>query len=507
MTMLTKYSLSSLWSLLLVAGVVAALPQQNHAGCGPSPPTVSTTSGRIHGKIDPSLPNVNQYLGIPYAVPPVGDRRWTAPELLSQPDVDVEATSLPPSCMQYLTDLGDSLYVRDVLQFNLQGLNTTGAITEDCLTLSVWAPSSSSNQPVPVLIFFYGGGFSTGGQDVPYQIPAQWVNRTPDHIVVSFNYRVNIFGFPNAGGLDQQNLGLLDQRAAVEWCRANIAAFGGDPERMVIWGQSAGSISVDYYNFAYHSDAVVKGLIMDSGTALSPIATEDQTHANFSFVAEHVGCANLTGDYGQQLACMRGVDAATLEDFVAAYDESGASPSISFVPVVDDKIVFANYTERAEAGLQAQIPAIIGTNAQDGVAFAPYNPAGPNRTVALEEKLAIFFCPATESIRLRQQTPDLTPTFRYVYFGNWTNISPRPWMGAYHSSELPMLMGTHPDFRGPSTPQEYATSEAFQDAYVAFAREGVAGLEAQAWNEYAALGQGQTSMHSVSAAAGSAGSA
>jgi len=227
------------------------------------PPVVSTSSGHVHGKIDPALPNVAQYLGIPFATPPVGAMRWMAPQLLDQPDAEVQATQLPPSCMQYLTNQGNSLYVRNVLQFNLQGLNTTGAISEDCLTLSVWAPardkgqttpwgllgweSGHPNNPkqelLPVLIFIYGGGFSTGGEDVPYQIPAQWVNRTPDHLVVSFNYRVNIFGYPNAAGLSgTQNYGLLDQRAAVEWCYNNMKAFGGDPERMVIWGQSAGLV-------------------------------------------------------------------------------------------------------------------------------------------------------------------------------------------------------------------------------------------------------------------------
>jgi len=296
--------------------------------------------------------------------------------------------------MQFLTDLGNSLYVRDVLQFNLQGLNTTGSISEDCLTLSVWAPSNATSgngwsshhhnnggEGLPVFIFFYGGGFSTGGQDVPYQIPAQWVNRSPDHIVVSFNYRLNIFGFPNAAGLGEQNFGLLDQRAAVEWCQQNVAAFGGDPNRMVIWGQSAGSISVDYYNFAYPSDPIVSGLIMDSGTAESPIATSDTTHSDFTFVADGVGCSGLVDDPAQQLACMRGVNASTLENFIANYDESEATPAISFTPIVDNEVVFANYTERALAGQQAQIvslrrsqhlmyisdsfqPAIIGTNAQ-----------------------------------------------------------------------------------------------------------------------------------------------
>ncbi|KAK6397493.1 hypothetical protein LTR65_006470 [Meristemomyces frigidus] len=438
--------------------------------------TVSTTSGQVHGKVDPALPNVHQFLGIPYAAPPVGSLRWTAPQLLDQPGAQIEATELPVSCPQYVTNQGNSLYVRDVLEFNLQGLNQTGATSEDCLTVSVWAPanataakdhwslSTAKSSGLPVLIFIYGGGFSTGGVDVPYQIPAQWVNRTGDHIVVSFNYRVNIFGFPNAAGLGEQNFGLLDQRAVVEWCQKNIAAFGGDPDH-----------------------PIVSGLIMDSGTAESPITTDDTTRSNFTFVANNVGCSDLASEPAQQLACMRNVSAAKLEDFFATYQESGATPALGFTPIVDGSVVFANYTERALAGQQAKIPAIIGTNAQDGVPFVAYQPTGPaNQTLVLEALLTIFFCPTTETIRLRQKTGRLT--YRYLYAGNFTNISPQPWMGAYHSSELPMLMGTHPDFRGPSTALEYATSHAFQDAYVAFASDPVGGLASQDWSPYTQIG-------------------
>ncbi|KAH8742254.1 Alpha/Beta hydrolase protein, partial [Diaporthe sp. PMI_573] len=150
-----------------------------------------------------SSPKCHQYLGIPYAVPPVGERHWTAPELLNQPDSDIQASSLPPSCLHYWDAHVLSIFTQDVLEYNLRGLNTTGDISEDCLTLSVCAPANATGSPegVPVLIFIYGGGFGVGGQDVPYQIPTQWVDRSPDHIVVSFNYRVGIFGFPNAGGL------------------------------------------------------------------------------------------------------------------------------------------------------------------------------------------------------------------------------------------------------------------------------------------------------------------
>lgn len=134
----------------------------------------------------------------------------------------------------------------------------------------------------------------------------------------------------------------------------------------------------------------------------------------------------------------------------------------------------------------SQQPAIIGTNLDDGVAFAPYNPNGPNQTLAHAALLDTFLCPATTTIHNRQLTGRQTYSYRYA--GNFTNISPRPWMGAYHSSELPLLFGTHPTYRGPSTKLEYATSHAMQDAWVAFASDPVSGLESVGWQVYEKLG-------------------
>ncbi|KAJ9635538.1 hypothetical protein H2199_008541 [Coniosporium tulheliwenetii] len=318
-------------------------------------------------------------------------------------------------------------------------------------------------------MFIYGGGFQTGGENVPYQIPAQWVQRSQNLIVVSFNYRLNVFGFPNAAGLSEQNLGLLDQRLAVEWVRDNIAGFGGDPTRIILWGQSAGAMSVDFYNFAHYDDPIVEGLIMNSGSALVPLRSADTSHSNFSFVASQVGCGNQA-DAAAELACMRGVPAQTLEQFVGTYQGSGATPGITFAPIADGKVVFDNYTERALEGKLAKVPAIIGTNSEDGVPFAPYNPSGPNQTIA-------------QQALLTGRT-----TYRYEYRGNFTNISPRPWMGAYHSAELPLLFGTHPNYRGNSTPFEYAVSAAMQDAWQAFARDPNGGLATQDWPAYTGPG-------------------
>lgn len=138
--------------------------------------------------------------------------------------------------------------------------------------------------------------------------------------------------------------------SSIEWTQANIAKFGGNPDQMSLWGHSAGSIAVDYYSFAYPTEPIVKGLIMDSGTAhLDQLVSPDTIHSNFTWVASNVGCANLT-DAAAELACMRKVSAATIEDFLHAYEDSGVSPSITFAPTVDDVIIFGNYTERAALG-------------------------------------------------------------------------------------------------------------------------------------------------------------
>ena len=183
------------------------------------------------------------------------------------------------------------------------------------------------------------------------QIPSNWVQRSQKHIVISLQYRVNIFGFPNSAGINSTsalNPGLLDQRLGLEWVRENAAAFGGDASRISLWGQSAGAESVDFYNFAYPSDPIVAGLIQDSGTALLPQGTQDPVRSNFSFVARHVGCGNLNA--GSELACMQKVPFQTIESFLKGYSDNGTQPGISFSPVVDNNTIFVNYTARALAG-------------------------------------------------------------------------------------------------------------------------------------------------------------
>ncbi|KAK8056506.1 hypothetical protein PG993_001733 [Apiospora rasikravindrae] len=435
----------------------------------------------VQGRTSPIAASVAEFLGIPYAEPPVGELRWEPPQPYEPKGYSViNATALPPSCWQYIS-VHPAMMRTDVPEFMIG----KAGMSEDCLTTSVWVPTKAVSQTseLPVIIWFYGGGFATGGTDVPYQIPTKWIERSQDHILVSFNYRINLFGFPDAAGATEQNLGLMDQRLAVEWVRDNIKAFGGDPDRMVIWGQSAGSVAVDYYNFAFADDPIVGGFIMNSGTAhLNQLMSNDVIYSNFSFVAEGVGCGNQP-DAASELACMKKVPAEKLENFVATYEDSGDSPSITFAPMVDEKLVFANYTERAARGALSTLPALITHNAQEGLFIAPYSVDGPDPAIAEGLSKTFFWCPTFKTTKERLAAGRIT--HRAFYNGNFSNISPRPWFGAWHGSDLPLAFGTHADFRGNSTALEYETSHAIQDAYVAFAKDPVQGLDEMGWAAYA----------------------
>ncbi|KAK3390653.1 Alpha/Beta hydrolase protein [Podospora didyma] len=448
-----------------------------------------TPGGLVHGFINPATPHVREFLGIPYAQPPIGPLRF-APPRPALPFGAMGADELPSSCPQFLSEIPPSVYTENVNEFNLEGLNITSLdVSEDCLTLSVWTPSqqglATQHRLLPVFIFIFGGAFLTGGTDVPYQIPTRWVERTQSHLVVTFNYRLNFFGFPHAAGLpdDQQNLGLFDQRMAIEWVRDNIAAFGGDPKHMTLWGQSAGAISVGFYQFAYPDDPIVSGVIMDSGSELLPgttLSTADTSHTTFSEMASHFGCGKMSP--ADELTCMRGTNISGLDiqgfiqshntAQVAAFLKGEPSTYMFFTPVIDNRTIFSDYEARAKEGKMAKIPTILGSNSEDGVPFVLLDKDGKgvNKTMAFAVTLGWFFCPAFKAATNRLDAG--VPVWRYEYEGNFSNISPLPFMGAYHSSELPLIFGTDQDYRGNSTELELATSRALQDAWLSFASTG-----------------------------------
>ncbi|KAI5194626.1 chlorogenic acid esterase precursor [Aureobasidium subglaciale] len=416
--------------------------------------TVNTTSGQLKGFVNETAPDVRQFLGIPYARPPIGALRFAPPvDFVSGQDT-INATTLPNSCMQQFSN-GSTIYTAYEQQYL-----TSGGQSEDCLFVSVWTPSiagiDAKGSPLPVFLYIPGGGFTGGGQNSMYKIPDKWVQRTQSHIVVVMNYRVNVFGFPNAAALANQNPGLLDQRKAVEWTHKNIAQFGGDPDRITLWGQSAGGASVANYPYAFADDPMVAGLIADSG-ATGIIAKSDPTHTNFTALASLVGCSSLNAI--AELACVRNVDATTLESALSNYVISKKTPAISFTPS-DDNIT----------------PLITGSNTNEGAGFVPFTPAGPGNATLVNTTLSIIACPVARDVARRDINPSLYPTYRYLYTGNFSNISPVSWFGAYHSAELPLLFGTHDEYGpGNSTSFEYAVSQTMEALWLSFAENPAAG--------------------------------
>lgn len=302
------------------------------------------------------------------------------------------------------------------------------------------------------------------------------------------SYRLNIFGFPNSAGLPlaEQNLGLLDQRLGVEWIRNNIAEFGGDPNRITLWGQSAGAISVDNYNFAYPEDPIVSGLIMNSGSSFLPLVNTDLEQTNFTFVATHFGCGNSNATL--ELDCLRNVNTSAIVSYLKGRADNGTTPSLTFNPIIDNRTQFGNYTARALAGNYTRKPAIVGTTTNEGIAFLPYNRTyGPSQADADLATAQIFLCPVVKTTQDRYASN--TSTFRYLYGGNFSNIAPQWWEGAYHSSDLPLIFGTYGIARGEGTEFQKEVSEKLQDYWLAFAEDPVNGLPKLGWNEYEPTGE------------------
>ncbi len=458
-----------------------------------NPLKVKAITGVYTGVVDPEFPAVRQFRSIAYAEPPLGKRRWLPPVPVTPSMRHSHANRFPPPCPQYLsknlttwnsniTDFAIRLQGQSLLAGNMAQTSS-----EDCLYLAIWAPlNATASSNLPVALFLPGGSFVTGGVDVPYQQPAPWVQRTQRHIFVAANYRVNIAGFPWAAGLDDQNLGILDQRAALEWVYANIPSFGGDRARITLWGHSAGGVAVDMLAHAYPDNPLAAGLIMQSGTAMVNISYPDSSHVNFTFVARNLGC-DFPSDPAAEISCMRQVPMQLIQNFIGQYRDNGTTtPTLPlFKPLPDERTVFFNYTLRAALKRTARIPALVSTTANEQSTLTRYPiedvPAGPNQTTVDQETVGIFVCLASNTTRARAEQ-GLT-TYRYEYAGNFSSLAPLRWMGAYHGSDVPMVFGTY-QRRGGVTDFQGEVAGRMQEYFLGFMEDAEGGLEKMGWKPW-----------------------
>ncbi len=304
---------------------------------------IQTANGTLSGALD-AASGIHSFKGIPFAAPPIGALRWQAPQPVAPWSGIREATGFGPRAMQ-LPVFGD-------MNFRSNGMN------EDCLYLNVWTPDPSTDARLPVLVYFYGGGFIGGDGSEPRYDGAAMAQR--GIVAVTVNYRLNVFGFfahPELRAESPQhcsgNQGLLDQTAALQWVHDNIAAFGGDPDRVTIAGESAGSISVSAQMASPLAKDLFAGAIGASGSllgALPPIPLDE---------AEAVGVAFAQKVGAHALAELRAMPAEELLNATKGMGPHDFPRTIDgyFLP----KSPFAIFA----AGGQAQVPLLVGWNSEE----------------------------------------------------------------------------------------------------------------------------------------------
>ncbi|KAH9900184.1 cholinesterase precursor [Xylariomycetidae sp. FL2044] len=471
-------------------------------------PQVHSTSDEIIGHRSPNRPSTFEFLGIKYGQPPVSTLRFAAPRLYTPAEDTVyNASNWNPDCPANIpavttfpnfTGNGFTIYN----QFTAHNNNTQN---EDCLALNIWTkslPTSNFSSNKPVFVSFHGGRFTIPGPHSAFY-NGQYFADAEDVVVVTVNYRLGIFGFSGAPGLTQ-NVGLLDQRLAVEWVRDNIAAFGGDPSRIIIFGQSAGGAAVDYWAYAYADDPIAAGLISHSGTAFSFVANNmSYAESLFLNVSQTLGCGGSGGDDDQDddeevVSCVRNRDVASVLAAARAVPgpQGPALSQTAFHPTVDNATVFslATYTARSGAGDFARIPYLAG-NADYEAGFYRVSAYAGNGSLSADGwelfNQRAFTCPTKYAAEARAAAAGV-PTWRYRYMGGgWANLGlygaydGYPDSGAYHGSELSLLFGTTYDITGtPDTPEEELASRYIMGAWAAFGRDPTKGLSAYGWPSY-----------------------
>lgn len=419
-----------------------------------SAPQVKTRLGTVEGKDDGK---VKIFLGIPYAAPPVGDLRWKAPAPAAKWSGVKKTTEFGSHCAQGRV-FGDMVF------------HDPGA-SEDCLTLNVWVPDKHVDPKLPVMVWIYGGGFVSGttseSRQDGYHLAQQGV------IVVSMNYRLGVFGFlvhpelaKESGHNSAGNYGLLDQLAALKWVHDNIAAFGGDPENVTIFGESAGSFSVSAQMASPRAKGLFQKAIGESGGAFSRTglpfeSMSARAEKDAKLVKEKLGVSTL--------AELRAIPTEkVLEPFAPP-----KSPGFDFGPDIDGYFLPESVPAIFAAGKQNDVALLAGWNHDEGsfeIAFAPQKPTAESFKAAAqkdfgdkaEEFLKLY--PADTDEHALRSAMDYAgdkfialstwdwieaatktgkqPVYRYRFdMAPFSKNPNAPRLGAYHSAEIEYVFG------------------------------------------------------------------
>jgi len=480
-------------ALLVAAGVlppgVAPVRADSLSLESETTPQVKTEGGILQGTVLPG--GVRSFKGIPYALPPVGNLRWREPQPPAHWKGVRMADHFGPRAMQ------PPLY-KD-MEFRSDGMG------EDCLYLNVWTPAHSAKEHLPVLVYIYGGGFFTGdGSETRYD----GANLAGKGIVtVTINYRLGVFGFLTHPSLSAEsphhvsgNYGLLDQVAALRWVRRNIAVFGGDPQHVIIGGESAGSYSVSLLMASPLSKGLIAGAIGESGSLLgaNPPRSFAETEPEGANFATSLGATSL--------AALRALPADQLVEAAQRKDAP------RFGPRVDGYLLPKTPRQIYADGEQAHVPLLAGWNSAEsrftgtptpeGVTAAiqkwyddnapkvlsVYSVATPQDAVQSAQDLASdrFIAFSTWKWIDSQVNTGGKPVFRYLYAhplppttaasnapsappSAATPDQPTPAPGASHAAEIAYALGNLDLYKYYAwTPDDYAVSKTMQAYFVNF---------------------------------------
>jgi len=473
------------FQLLLLAASVAALVSFTNVSQAQSGGSleVQTKLGKVAGKQEGEI---RAFLGIPFAAPPVGPLRWREPLPAAKWSGIRQATTFGPHCMQ--APFFEDMIFRDP------------GPSEDCLTLNIWTPAKDKSAKLPVMVWIYGGGYQGGSTSEARQDGA--VLATNGVIVVTMNYRLGIFGFFAHAALTAEspnkasgNYGLLDHIAALHWVKKNIAAFGGDPSNVTLFGESAGSFAVSTHMASPLDKGLFHKAIGESGGAfpgatlgIQSRAEVEQQDAEFARKVYHV----------DSLDALRAIPAQELLD--RATKPAKNPDLIRFAPIVDGYLLPESVSAIFAAGKQNDIPIIAGWNHDEGgvltkstlesfqksveakfgenasKVLAAYPASSDAEAVRPASDLAAdtFIAYSTWKWLEAQATTGKQPIYRYR-FDEVVPTDPFHTDGnaAYHSGEIAYVFGSQHllnDFKW--TPEDQALSKQMQQYWANFAKTG-----------------------------------
>lgn len=417
-----------IFTLAILFGITTSLKAQNSNSFEVQ---TKIKNGMIAGSFDTKT-GIQKFFGIPFAKPPVGDLRWKAPQPVGNWSGIKETKKFGPRAVQAPV-FGD-------MDFKSDG------VSEDCLYLNVWTPADRNTKDLPVLVYFYGGGFVAGdGSEPRYNGEAM---AQKGIVVVTVNYRLAIFGFLAHPDLSAEapynasgNYGLMDQTASLKWVKENIAAFGGDPKKVTIAGESAGSISVSYQMASPLSKDLIAGAIGESGAGINP------TLAPMPLAEAEEQGAEFTSKAG--FTSIKELRALSTKDIYDIYNES---KRFGFPVVLDGYFLPKTLPEIFEAKEQAMVPLLAGWNSAEipGMAFMQGQPYTPEAFIAkvketypndYEEVLTLH--PHADTKEVERSATNLAAD-RFIAYATWK------WLDLHaKNSDQPVYRYLYSKFRPP----------------------------------------------------------